>query len=122
MDCCSGLQPGRNVPCSKLNEGLPPAGQSLSDALARNTHQVLVHTCGQSSTYVHGRGMTKKVFRVVGPESGEGKNARSFQKRHSMNNQNNTITKCALLVTCGVNQASTAARRFTTGRFRRRPA
>ena len=30
--------------CGKLNEGLPPAGQSPSDALARNKHQILVHT------------------------------------------------------------------------------
>ena len=30
--------------CGKLNEGLPPAGQSSSDALARNKHQILVHT------------------------------------------------------------------------------
>ena len=30
--------------CGKLNEGLPPAGQSPSGALARNKHQILVHT------------------------------------------------------------------------------
>ena len=36
--------------CGKLNEGLPPAGQSPSGALARNKHQILVHTLRTTST------------------------------------------------------------------------
>ena len=35
------MKPGSAA--DKLNEGLPPAGQSPSDALARNKHQILVH-------------------------------------------------------------------------------
>ena len=48
--------------CGKLNEDLPPAGQSPSGALARNTHQILVHTLWTILHRCMRRGVvTKKV-------------------------------------------------------------
>ena len=56
--------------CGKLNEDLPPAGQSPSGALTRNTHQILVHTLWTNLHRCMRRGVvTKKV--CPGLESGE---------------------------------------------------
>ena len=48
--------------CGKLNEDLPPAGQPPSGALARNKHQILVHTLRTIFHRCMRRGLvTKKV-------------------------------------------------------------
>ena len=76
--------------CGKLNEDLPPAGQPPSGALARNKHQILVHTLRTIFRRCMRRGVvTKKVcpgFQVWGGAK------KSIQQRHS-NNQSNTQSK-----------------------------
>ena len=50
----------------KLNEGLPPAGQSPSGVLARNTQQILVHTLLRSLGEVTKVCQCQKMFRSPG--------------------------------------------------------
>ena len=78
--CSCSMKPGN---CGKLNEDLPPAGQPPSGALARNKHQILVHTLRTIFRRCMRRGVvTKKVcpgFQVWGGAK------KSIQQRHSNN-------------------------------------
>ena len=86
------MKPGN---CGKLNEDLPPAGQPPSGALARNKHQILVHTLRTIFRRCMRRGVvTKKVcpgFQVWGGAK------KSIQQRHS-NNQSNTQSKSKIKI------------------------